>query len=53
MVDEITASLMDAIESLKKQAPSRENALAITKAEEALMWWGQAQRKAMESAAGF
>lgn len=39
MVDEITAHLMDAIEALKKQAPSREISLAITNAEQALMWW--------------
>jgi hypothetical protein len=44
MVDEITAHLMDAIVALKKQPPSRETALAITNAEQALMWWRQAQR---------
>lgn len=39
MVDEITGHLLDALELLKKQTPSRETSLAITKIEEALMWW--------------
>lgn len=39
MIDQITADLMDALEGLKKEKPSREVALAITKVEEALMWW--------------
>lgn len=30
--------LMEALELLKQAAPSRENSLAITKIEEALMW---------------
>lgn len=46
MVDSITASLMDAIEELKKLKPSREISLAITKAQEALMWWAQHSREA-------
>jgi len=41
MVDEITAHLMDALEALQKQPKSREVSLAITKIEEALMWWKQ------------
>jgi hypothetical protein len=39
MVDEITGMLMAALDLLKKQPPSRQTALAITKVEEALMWW--------------
>jgi hypothetical protein len=39
MVDEVTATLMDALEALKKSPQSREVSLAITKVEEALMWW--------------
>lgn len=41
MVDEITAHLMDALEALKRMPSDRETALAITKVEEALMWWGK------------
>lgn len=46
MVDEITGTIMDAIDLLKKQKPSREVSLAITKLEEALMWWKAEQRRA-------
>jgi hypothetical protein len=39
MVDAVTAFLMDAIEELQKKPKSREVSLAITNAEQALMWW--------------
>lgn len=45
MVDEVTAALMDAIELLEKQQKSREVSLAITNAQQALMWWANHQRK--------
>lgn len=44
MVDMLTAAIMDAIEEAKKETPSREMSLVITKLEEALMWRSAAQR---------
>lgn len=41
MCDEITNDLMNVLEKLRKEKPSREVSLAITKVEEALMWWAK------------
>lgn len=43
--DEITAMLNSALQWLKAQKPSREISLAITKVEEALMWYARVEMK--------
>jgi hypothetical protein len=44
MVDCLTAAIMEAIDEAKKEKPTREISLVITKLEEALMWRSAAQR---------
>ncbi len=48
MTDSVTAALLDALIELGKQEKSREVSLAMTKVDEALLWWRKSQRDAQE-----